>query len=319
MSDFPKFVEFREEGPREGFQIEKNFVPTARKIEFINALSKTGLKTIQIVSFVNPKLVPNMADAEQVVAGIDLQPGVEYTGLWLNQKGFERAQATGRLAMKGNLNLCASETFLKRNQNRTSEQQIAELHGTIERYKSHGMAIEMGGISAAFGCNFEGPISQERILDDFRFILALCEEEQIPVPILVVADTMGWGNPEAVKRMIGALRELAPDARIGMHIHDTRGLGIANLHAALSMGVDMFESSVAGLGGCPFAGHGHARAAGNVCTEDAVFLCHELGIETGIDLDKLIAAALKAEEIIEAPLMGRVMHTGGLDKYRKTS
>ena len=170
----------------------------------------------------------------------------------------------------------------------------------------------------AFGCNLEGPIPQERILDDFRFILQLCEEEDIPVPILVIADTMGWGNPEAVKRMIGALRELAPEARIGMHIHDTRGLGIANVYAALSMGVDMFESSVAGLGGCPFAGHGHARAAGNVCTEDAVFLCHELGIETGIDLDKLIAAALKAEEIIGVPLMGRVMHTGGLDKYRKS-
>jgi hydroxymethylglutaryl-CoA lyase len=171
----------------------------------------------------------------------------------------------------------------------------------------------------AFGCNYEGEIPQERILDDFRFILQLCEEEDIPVPILVVADTMGWGNPEAVKRMIGALREMAPEARIGMHIHDTRGLGIANVHAALSMGVDMFESSVAGLGGCPFAGHGHARAAGNVCTEDAVFLCHELGIETGIDLDKLIAAAVKAEEIIGVPLMGRVMHTGGLDKYRNAS
>ena len=118
--------------------------------------------------------------------------------------------------------------------------------------------------------------------------------------------------------IVGALRELAPEARIGMHIHDTRGLGIANFHAALTMGVDMFETSVAGLGGCPFAGHGHARAAGNVCTEDAVFLCQELGIETGIDLDKLVDAALKAEEIIGAPLMGRVMHSGGLDKFRKS-
>jgi hydroxymethylglutaryl-CoA lyase len=141
----------------------------------------------------------------------------------------------------------------------------------------------------------------------------------LPVPILVIADTMGWGNPEAVKRLIGAVRDLAPTARIGMHLHDTRGLGIANVHAALSMGVDMFETSVAGLGGCPFADHGHARAAGNVCTEDAVFLCHELGIETGIDLDRMIAAALKAEAIIGAPLMGRVMHSGGLDKYRKLS
>ena len=170
---------------------------------------------------------------------------------------------------------------------------------------------------AAFGCNFEGNIPQERILDDFRFILNLAAEEEIPVPDLILADTMGWGNPDSVKRMIGALRNLAPEARIGMHIHDTRGLGIANLQAALSMGVDLFDSSVAGLGGCPFADHGSSRAAGNVCTEDAVFLCHELGIETGIDLDRLIIASRRAEAIISAPLMGRVMHSGGLDKYRK--
>jgi len=132
----------------------------------------------------------------------------------------------------------------------------------------------------------------------------------------MVADTMGWGTPETVKRMIDGVREVAPEARVGMHLHDTRGLGIANLYAALSMGVDLFESSAAGLGGCPFAGHGHARAAGNVCTEDAAFLCHELGIETGIDLEALIAAARNAEKIIGSPLMGRVMHSGGLGKFR---
>src|SRR5690606_23691048 len=125
-----------------------------------------------------------------------------------------------------------------------------------------------------------------------------------------------WGNPESVKRLVGALRDLAPEARIGMHIHDTRGRGIANLHAALSVGVDLFDSSVAGLGGFPFAAHGSSRAAGNVCTKDAGFLCHDLGIGTGVDLDKLIAAARHAEAIIGAPLMGRVMHSGGLDKYR---
>jgi len=137
------------------------------------------------------------------------------------------------------------------------------------------------------------------------------------LPNLIIADTMGWGNPETVKAMIGAVQKIAPEGRIGMHIHDTRGTGIANVYAAMSMGVDLFETSIAGLGGCPFAGHGHARAAGNVSTEDVVYLCHELGIETGIDLDKLIVAALKVEEIIGAPLMGRVMHSGGLDKYRK--
>ncbi|MBA7656106.1 Hydroxymethylglutaryl-CoA lyase YngG [subsurface metagenome] len=187
----------------------------------------------------------------------------------------------------------------------------------VNLYKQEGYTVDTAYVMTAFGCNFEGPIPQDRVLDDFRFVLDLCAEENIPLPILVVADTMGWGNPEAVKRMIGAIREIKPDARIGMHLHDTRGLGIANIYAALSMGVDMFESSVAGLGGCPFAGHGHARAAGNVCTEDAVFLCHELGIATGVDLDKLIAASVYAEKIIGSPLMGRVMHSGGLDKYRK--
>lgn len=319
MSDFPKFVEFREEGPREGFQIEKRVYPIKQRIELIDMLSDTGLKRIQVGSFVSPKYVPQMSDTGELFKRIKRVPGVNYTALWLNEIGFRKALTAHEVDIDPRLLFYPSDAFARSNNNCSALEMRERQRDWVRLYKQEGYTVDAAYVMTAFGCNLEGPIPQQRVLDDFRFILQLCEEEQIPVPILVIADTMGWGNPEAVKRMIGALRELAPGARFGMHIHDTRGLGIANLYAALSMGVDMFESSVAGLGGCPFAGHDHGRAAGNVCTEDAVFLCHELGIETGIDLEKLIAAATKAEEIIGEPLMGRVMHSGGLNAYRKAS
>ena len=302
MSDFPKFVEFREEGPREGFQIEKKIYPVRDRVELIDLLSDTGLKRIQVGSFVSPKYVPQMADTGELFQKIKRVPGVKYTSLWLNDKGFRKALTAHEVDIDPRLLFYPSDTFSRQNNNASSMEMREKQREWVKLYKAEGLTVDAAYVMTAFGCNFEGAISQERVLDDFRFTLDLCAEEDIPVPILMIADTMGWGNPEAVKRMIGALREMVPEARIGMHIHDTRGLGIANLHAALSMGVDMFESSIAGLGGCPFAGHGHARSAGNVCTEDAVFLCHELGIETGIDLDKLILAAQKAEEIIGKPL-----------------
>jgi hydroxymethylglutaryl-CoA lyase len=317
MSDFPKFVEFREEGPREGFQIEKKIYPIEERVDLIDLLSDTGLKRIQVGSFVSPKYVPQMADTGTLFQQIKRVPDVNYTALWLNDRGFRQALTAHDVDIDPRLLLYPSDTFSRENNNASSMEMREKQREWVRLYKAEGLTVDAAYVMTAFGCNFEGEIPQERVLDDFRFILDLCADENIPVPILVVADTMGWGNPEAVKRLIGKLRNMAPEARIGMHIHDTRGLGIANVYAALSMGVDMFESSIAGLGGCPFAGHGHARAAGNVSTEDAVFLCQELGIETGIDLDKLIIAAQKAETIIGAPLMGRVMHTGGLDKYRK--
>ena len=317
MSDFPKFVEFREEGPREGFQIEKKIYSIEQRIELIDLLSDTGLKRIQVGSFVSPKYVPQMADTGELFERIKRIEGVDYTALWLNDKGFRKALTAHNVDIDTRLLFYPSDTFSRQNNNASSMEMREKQREWVTPYKAEGLAVDAAYVMTAFGCNFEGEIPQERVLDDFRFIIDLCADENIPLPILVIADTMGWGNPEAVKRMIGALRDMAPTARIGMHIHDTRGMGITNVYAALSMGVDMFESSIAGLGGCPFAGHGHARAAGNVSTEDAVFMCHELGIETGIDLDKLIIAATKAEEIIGAPLMGRVMHTGGLEKYRK--
>ncbi len=317
MSDFPKFVEFHEEGPREGFQIEKTVYPIEQRVELIDLLSETGLKHIQVGSFVSPTYVPQMADTGELFNRIKRKSGVNYTALWLNEKGFLKTLSANNVHIDPRLLFYTSDLFSQQNNNCSAIEMRERQRDWIVLYKEHGYKIETAYVMTAFGCNLEGEIPVERVLEDFRWVVRVCEETETPLPNLMIADTMGWGNPEAVKRMIGAVYEIAPGARVGMHIHDTRGLGIANLYAAMSMGVDLFESSIAGLGGCPFAGHGDARAAGNISTEDAVFLCHELGIETGIELDKLIVAAQKVEEIIGAPLMGRVMHSGGLDKYRR--
>jgi hydroxymethylglutaryl-CoA lyase len=306
----PKRVRIYEEGPREGFQIEKGPIATARKIELIDALSKTGLRHIQIVSFVDPRRVPGMADAEEVVRGITPAPGVVYTGLWLNDRGFERAVATGRLDIKGTIVLCGSETFLKRNQNRTGAEQLESQRELVQRYRSRGLAIERGMIMAAFGCNFEGEVPPARIVDLTGQILALAEREGVDIDYLSLADTMGWATPEGIKRVVGAVREKFPALELALHLHDTRGMGIANAYAGIEMGITRFDAAVAGLGGCPFAGH--AGAAGNVCTEDLAFMCEEMGIETGIDLDALIGCARLAEDIVGHPLPGSVMKGGRL-------
>jgi hydroxymethylglutaryl-CoA lyase len=315
MPNFTKRIEIKEEGPREGFQIEKNAIPTQRKIEFINALSETGLKTIQIVSFVNPKLVPNMADAEEVVAGITPAPGVNYTGLFLNDKGAERALATGRLTVKGSITLCASESFLKRNQNRTLEQQSAAQHDSIALYKKLGVPVESAGISAVFGCNFEGDVPVSRVMSMAAEIFDLAGQHDITIKHFSLMDTMAWGTPERVKRTLGALQDKYPQLQYSLHLHDTRGMGIANAYAGLEMGVAHFDACVAGLGGCPFAGH--KGAAGNVCTEDLAFMCDEMGIETGLNLEKLIECARLAEEVVGHPLPGSVMVGGSLSRLRQ--
>jgi hydroxymethylglutaryl-CoA lyase len=310
----PKRIRIYEEGPREGFQIEKGPIATTRKIELIDALSKTGLRHIQIVSFVDPRRVPGMADAEEVVRGITPAPGVVYTGLWLNDRGFERAVATGRLDIKGTIVLCGSETFLKRNQNRTCAEQLAAQTELARRYRERSLAIERGMIMAAFGCNFEGEVPPARIAGLAGQIVALAEGEGVALDYLSLADTMGWATPEGIKRVVGAVREKFPALELALHLHDTRGMGIANAYAGIEMGITRFDAAVAGLGGCPFAGH--AGAAGNVCTEDLVFMCEEMGIETGIDLDALIGCARLAEDIVGHPLPGSVMKGGSLRRLR---
>lgn len=314
MANYPKSVQINEEGPREGFQFEKGPIATSRKIELVDALSKTGLKQIQVCSFVNPKSVPGMADAEEVVKGFTRQPGVRYTALWLNDKGLERALATGKLDVRGSISLTASETFLKRNQNRTLKENVEAQHATLKMYKEHKVPVERGSIMSAFGCNFEGDIPLARILELAQQVLDLAAAHGYTIKVFNLADTMAWATPASIRNVVGAMKERFPELRLALHLHDTRGMGVANAYAGLEMGVDIFDASVAGLGGCPFAAH--KGAAGNVCTEDLVFMCEEMGIETGVNLDSLIEAARLAEEIVGHPLPGSVMKGGTLANLR---
>lgn len=314
-ASLPKFVHIKEEGPREGFQYEKGHIPTARKIELIDALSKTGIDTIQVVSFVHPKLVPGQADAEEVVAGLTMQPGVRYVGLWLNERGYERALATERLDRNGGLQHSASERFLKRNQNRTMEEQTARQHEFCRIYKRAGAGLDRAVIMGAFGCNFEGDVPVSRVIEVTKTMLDVAAEHDLKVPKIQIADTMAWATPLAVKRVVGAMQDAFPDYPLALHLHNTRGMGIANAYAGLEMGIENFDGSVAGLGGCPFAGH--SGAAGNVCTEDLVFMLEEMGIETGIDLEALIECALLAEDVVGHPLPGSIMKGRSLKRLRE--
>ncbi len=315
MSDLPKAIRINEEGPREGFQFEKGPIPTARKIELIDSLSKTGLKQIQTMSFVPPKNVPGMIDADEVVQGFTRAPGVSYTGLWLNDKGLARALASGKLDVKGSLSLTASEKFLLRNQKRTLAENLEAQHTMVKMYQQHKVPIERGGLMAAFGCNFEGDIPIPHILDMIRQMLDIAAQYQFELKVVSLADTMAWATPLSIKRVVGAVREKYPQLQISLHLHDTRGMGIANAYAGMEMGVAIYDAAVAGLGGCPFAAH--RGAAGNVCTEDLVFMCEEMGIATGIDLEKLIESALLAEEVVGHPLPGCVMKGGTLARLRQ--
>ena len=315
MADFPQCVRINEEGPREGFQFEKGAIPTARKIELIDSLSRTGLRKIQVVSFVSPKAVPGMVDAEEVVKGFTRAPGVSYTGLWLNDKGLKRALATGKLDVYGTISLTASERFLKRNQNRTLAENLKAQDAIIAMYQDNNVAVERGSIMAAFGCNFEGDIPNSRILELCRQILDIAAAHGLDIKVLSLADTMAWATPLSIRRVVGAVREKYPQLEISLHLHDTRGMGIANAYAGLEMGVASYDAAVAGLGGCPFAGHG--GAAGNVCTEDLVFMCEEMGIATGVNLNALIESARLAEDIVGHPLPGAVMKGGTLARLRE--
>jgi hydroxymethylglutaryl-CoA lyase len=314
MSDLPQTVQINEEGPREGFQFEQGPIPTARKVELIDALSETGLNHIQTVSFVNPERVPGMADAEAVAARFERKPGIAYTGLWLNEKGLERAVACGRLDLSGSISLTASEPFLRRNQNRSLADNIAMQHNMIRLYQRHGIPVERGSIMAAFGCNFAGDIAVGTVLDMVDQIVDIAAEHDISLEVISLADTMAWATPMAIKQVVGAVRERFPLLDIALHLHDTRGMGIANAYAGLEMGVAIFDSAVAGLGGCPFAAH--QGAAGNVCTEDLVFMCEEMGIDTGVDLAMLIEAARLAEDVVGHPLPGSVKMGGSLATLR---
>jgi len=314
MSDIPKRVRINEEGPREGFQFEKGPIATADKIRLIDALSVTGLRQIQVVSFVPPRNVPGMADADAVVEGLRADPGVAYTALWLNETGLRRALAHPRLTVPGTIGLCCSEPFLARNQKRTMAENLAAQRSILATYREHAIPVRRAGLMAAFGCNFAGDVAPATVVGMVAQLLELAAEAGEAPELVSLADTMAWATPMSIRRVVGAVRDRFPDLRLSLHLHDTRGMGLANAWAGLEMGIDTYDAAVAGLGGCPFAAH--SGAAGNVCTEDLVFMCDEMGIETGIDLDALVAAARVAEEVVGHPLPGSVKSGGSLKALR---
>jgi isopropylmalate/homocitrate/citramalate synthase len=318
MSDLPKTIDILEEGPREGFQIEPGPIPTARKIELIDALSATGLKRIQVASFVDPRKVPGWADADDVVRGFTPRPGVTYQSLFFNPRGLERALAyKDRLTIVGSITLSASEAFSMRNLNRDREGQIEAQRQNVATHLAAGIPITRICVMAAFGCNFSGEVSVAKVLATIADALAIAAETGAKINRLVLADSMGWETPPHVERLVGSARERWPDLPITLHLHDTRGVGIACAYAGLKMGVGSFDAAVSGLGGCPFAAQ--PGAPGNIATEELVFLCEEMGIATWIDLDALVDAANLARDIVGHPTPSALARGGSLKPFRARS
>lgn len=296
-----EFVLIRELGPREGFQTLPSIYPTAKKLELIEALCKTGVREIEAASFVKPDRVPQMADAEDVVRGLPEAGQTKFLGLYLNREGFERAEKTGRLSNSGWIYSAASAQFLKRNNNREFSDVLKEIPSWLEAFKSFKKDFHGVMISTAFGCNYEGEIAPARVVDQLVQIKAKAAEGGTSFREISLADTMGWGTPKKIKELVAAVRREFPQTAISLHLHDTRGTGIANVQAGLDAGVRIFESSVGGIGGCPFA----KGAAGNVCSEDLIYLLHSEGFETGIDLAAYVEAARAAEKILGISLPGK--------------
>ena len=316
MSDFPSTVEIHEEGPREGFQIEPGPISTVDKVKLIDALSKTGLKHIQACSFVNPRLVPGWADAEKVVENFIAHEDIEYTGLYFNGNGLDRALAfKNKLTISGSISLTASEGFTKKNLNRTHDENMAAMKRHVMSHLELGIPVNRIGVMAAFGCNYQGDISPETVIKTLDDGMQIAAQTGAEITLFSLADTMGWAAPHRIERVVGEVRNVWPNMNISLHLHDTRGLAIANAYSALKMGIRQFDSTVGGLGGCPFAGQ--PKAAGNICTEELVLLCEELGIATGVDLDQLIEVGRLAEDIVGHQLPGELIHAGSLDAFRR--
>jgi hydroxymethylglutaryl-CoA lyase len=286
-----------EVGPRDGFQNEKTFIPTGKKIEIVNALFASGLRHMQVTSFVSPRAVPQLADAEEVLASMDRPEGAYVTALVPNLRGAERAAGCDLNAV--HTVVSASETHNLKNVNRPVEQSLSEFEAVFDVMKTAGIAVE-GGIATAFGCPFEGVVPPEQVARIAR------RYQDLGADSVSLGDTTGMATPLTVRAAIRAIREAAPGLDIHLHFHNTRGVGLACVMTGLAEGVTHYDAAVGGLGGCPFA----AGATGNICTEDLVYLLQESGYETGVDLEQLIDAALMTQDVIGRELPGQVIKAG---------
>jgi hydroxymethylglutaryl-CoA lyase len=280
-------------GLRDGLQNEATDIATGGKVRLARALVDAGVTELEVTSFVRPDLVPRMADAEAVVAALPKRDGVAYVALVGNERGYDRAAAAG--VKHVTFVLCATEAFSERNVRRSVARSVEEVTSLVRRGKADGVAVR-AAIAVSFGCPFSGPVAAETVLE----LAKRCAGAG--VVDLGIADTIGTANPRMVADRFALLRAALPGVRLSAHFHDTRGMGLANVWAALGTGIDRFDASIAGLGGCPFA----PGATGNIATEDTVHLLHEAGIDTGIDQERLFGAADVAEELVGRPSAGRV-------------
>jgi hydroxymethylglutaryl-CoA lyase len=305
VSKLPKSVRIREVGPRDGFQNEPEVISTDEKIRLIRMLAASGLGRIEVTSFVRPDVIPQLADAEQVLAGLERQDGVAYSVLIPNEKGLERALAHRDRFDEINLFLSASETHNQKNVNSSIAESLAGLERTIGRGLEEGLRCE-GVIAVSFGCPYEGEVPPEQVFEiAARLIEAGCEE-------VGFGDTTGMANPRQVGEFFAAARERLDGAELTAHFHNTRGQGLANAVAALEQGVDSFESAFGELGGCPVP----PGSTGNIATEDLVSMLHEMGTDTGVDLPKLIEASRAVQELLGRPLGAHVLRAGPVDWRR---
>ncbi|GIX46384.1 MAG: hydroxymethylglutaryl-CoA lyase [Candidatus Tectimicrobiota bacterium] len=295
------FISICEVGPRDGFQIEPEFIPTELKVEVIDRLSATGLPKIEVTSFVHPKAVPQLRDAEEVMAKITRRPGTVYAALVPNDKGAMRALAAG--VDQIHTVLSASESHNLANVNMTIEESLTKLEAVARLAHEAGIPL-YSGISTSFGCPFEGPVPLGRL----EYIVARLVD--MGATGIGLADTTGMANPAQVRRTLEYLLPRFPGVTWSLHTHNTRAMAIPNILAAIDCGVRHFDASIGGLGGCPFA----PGATGNVCTEDLVHCLHAMGYETGIDLDRLIETAQRVEQILGRTLPGQVMKAGKWDR-----
>lgn len=291
-------IEIVEVGVRDGLQNEPEVFSTENKLELIGRLLDAGVKRLEVASFVHPKLVPTMADAEAVVAGLPARDDVTYIGLVLNDRGLDRALATGGIDEIGGVAV-ASDSFGEKNQGQTAKESVQVSKALIKRAKAEGLRAQVT-ISASFGCPFEGLTPQEKVLD---IIKELAEAEPLEIAI---ADTIGVAVPTHVEELFEKAKEAAPGIRLRGHFHNTRNTAVANCWAAFKAGASVLDASIGGLGGCPFA----PKATGNVATEEVAFLFERSGIETGLELEKLIATNKWLEEKMGKALPSMVSRAG---------
>jgi hydroxymethylglutaryl-CoA lyase len=305
MSEAPREVRIREVGPRDGFQNEPEVIPTDDKVRLIGMLAATGVPRLEVTSFVRPDVIPQLADAGEVLRRVERAEGVSYSVLIPNERGLERALEQRDRFDEVNLFLSASETHNQRNVNRSIAESLEGLRRTIEGARSSDLRCE-GVISVSFGCPYEGEVPRDRVLGIAESLAeAGCAE-------VGFGDTTGMANPRQVGEFFDAALQRLPGVELTAHFHNTRGQGLANVLAALSAGVESFESSFGELGGCPVP----PGSTGNISTEDLVSMLHEMGIATGIDLAAVVEAARAAQELLGRPLGAHLLRAGPVDWRR---